>query len=143
MEVISSRCCGLDIHKKTVVACLISGAPRQPPQIEIRTFRTMTAELLLLADWLQASGCTHVAMESTGVYWRPVYNLLEGLFTLLVVNAQHIKNQADLPGCPVQTYCGPAGKEARPHCPRTYHSRDRVYIIDPEAAVSGSGHGLL
>jgi transposase len=91
MDVIYSRCCGLDIHKKTVVACLISGAPGQPPQKEVRRFRTMTAELLLLADWLQAAGCTHVAMESTGVYWRPVYNLLEGLFTLLVVNAQHIK----------------------------------------------------
>jgi transposase len=91
MDVIYSRCCGLDIHKKTVVACLISGAQGQPPQKEVRTFRTMTAELLLLADWLQAAGCTHVAMESTGVYWRPVYNLLEGLFTLLVVNAQHIK----------------------------------------------------
>jgi transposase len=91
MDVIYARCCGLDIHKKTVVACLISSAPEQPPQTEVRTFRTMTAELLLLADWLQAAGCTHVAMESTGVYWRPVYNLLEGLFTLLVVNAQHIK----------------------------------------------------
>jgi transposase len=91
MDVIYSRCCGLDIHKKTVVACLISSAPGQPAQKEVRTFRTMTAELLLLADWLQAAGCTHVAMESTGVYWRPVYNLLEGLFTLLVVNAQHIK----------------------------------------------------
>jgi transposase len=91
MDVIYARCCGLDIHKKTVVACLISSAPGQQPQTEVRTFRTMTAELLLLADWLQAAGCTHVAMESTGVYWRPVYNLLEGLFTLLVVDAQHIK----------------------------------------------------
>jgi transposase len=91
MDVIYSRCCGLDIHKKTVVACLISSAQGQQPQKEVRTFRTMTTELLALADWLQAAGCTHVAMESTGVYWRPVYNLLEGVFTLLVVNAQHIK----------------------------------------------------
>ena len=91
MEVIYSRCCGLDIHKKTVVACLISSAQGQPPQKEVRTFRTMTTELLALADWLHAAECTHVAMESTGVYWRPVYNLLEGLFTLLVVNAQHVK----------------------------------------------------
>jgi transposase len=91
MDVIYSRCCGLDIHKKTVVACLISSAQGQPPQKEVRTFRTMTTELLLLADWLHAAECTHVAMESTGVYWRPVYNLLEGLFTLLVVNAQHVK----------------------------------------------------
>jgi transposase len=91
MEVIYSCCCGLDVHKKTVVACLITSAEGQPPQQEVRTFRTMTRELLGLADWLQSAGCTHVAMESTGVYWRPVYNLLEGLFTLLVVNAQHIK----------------------------------------------------
>src|SRR6266702_1685591 len=61
------------------------------PGEEIRTFRTMTAALLALADWLQEAGCTHGAMESTGVYWRPVYNLLEGQFALLVVNAQHIK----------------------------------------------------
>jgi transposase len=91
MDVIYACCCGLDIHKKTVVACLMTSTKGQPPTKEVRTFRTMTAELLLLADWLQAAGCTHVAMESTGVYWRPVYNLLEGLFTLLVVNAQHIK----------------------------------------------------
>lgn len=91
MEVIYSCCCGLDVHKKTVVACLITSVEGQPPQQEVRTFRTMTVELLALADWLQSAGCTHVAMESTGVYWRPVYNLLEGLFTLLVVNAQHIK----------------------------------------------------
>ena len=91
MDVIYSRCCGLDIHKKTVVACLISSAQGQPPQKEVRTFRTMTTELLVLADWLHAAECTHVAMDSTGVYWRPVYNLLEGVFTLLVVNAQHIK----------------------------------------------------
>jgi transposase len=91
MDVIYACCCGLDIHKKTVVACLMTSAEGQPPLKEVRTFRTMTAELLLLADWLQAAGCTHVAMESTGVYWRPVYNLLEGLFILLVVNAQHIK----------------------------------------------------
>ena len=91
MDVIYACCCGLDIHKKTVVACLMTSAEGQPPLKEVRTFRTMTAELLLLADWLQAAGCTHVAMESTGVYWRPVYNLLEGLLILLVVNAQHIK----------------------------------------------------
>jgi transposase len=91
MDVIYACCCGLDIHQKTVAACLMTSAKGQPPTKEVRTFRTMTTELLLLADWLQAAGCTHVAMESTGVYWRPVYTLLEGLFPLLVVNAQHIK----------------------------------------------------
>jgi transposase len=91
MEVLYTRCCGLDIHKKSVVACLIITEPGQQPVKETRTFRTMTADLLALADWLSDMGCTHVAMESTGVYWRPIYNLMEGLFELLLVNAQHIK----------------------------------------------------
>jgi transposase len=91
MDVIYPRCCGLDIHKKTVVACLLTTEKGQPPAKTIRTFGTMTTDLLALADWLHTAGCTHVALESTGVYWRPIYNLLEGLFTLLVVNAQHMK----------------------------------------------------
>jgi transposase len=91
MDVLSPRCCGLDVHKKTVVAwCILSTKGRKPVQ-ETRTFRTMTTDLLALADWLQEKGCSHGAMESTGVYWRPVYNLLEGQCELLVVNAQHIK----------------------------------------------------
>src|SRR5436190_3047882 len=91
MDVMYPQCCGLDVHKKTVAACLITSTEGAEPVKEIRTFGTMTAALLALADWLQQAGCTHVAMESTGVYWRPVYNLLEGQFELLVVNAQHIK----------------------------------------------------
>src|ERR671936_988220 len=91
MDVIYPQCCGLDVHKKTVTACLITSTAGAEPMKEIRTFSTMTADLLALADWLQEAGCTHVAMESTGVYWRPVYNLLEGQCELLVVNAQHIK----------------------------------------------------
>jgi transposase len=91
MDVISPRCCGLDIHKKTVVACLMTSEAGQPPAQTIRTFRTLTADLLALADWLHAAGCTHVAMDSTGVYWRPIDNILEGLLTLLVVNAQPMK----------------------------------------------------
>jgi transposase len=87
MEVINERCAGLDVHKKTVVACVII-----PEGKETRTFSTMTQGLLELADWLGESQVTQVAMESTGVFWKPVYNLLEGLdFTLLVVNARHIK----------------------------------------------------
>ena len=91
MDVVYERCCGLDLHKRTVVACLIVPGPRGKPQKEVRTFGTMTTDLLALADWLQAAQCTHVAMESTGVFWKPVYNLLEDQFTLLLVNAQHIK----------------------------------------------------
>ena len=91
MEVVYPRCCGLDIHQKTVTACLLTVGPRGERQKELRTFETMTDDLLALADWLVTAGCTHVAMESTGVCWKPVYNLLEGTFELLVVNAQHIK----------------------------------------------------
>jgi transposase len=91
METIYQRCCGLDIHKKVVVACLIRPGPRGKPGKEIRSFGTMTPDLLELSDWLGAAGCTHVAMESTGVYWKPIYNILEGNFELLLVNAQHIK----------------------------------------------------
>jgi transposase len=91
MDVIYTRGCGLDIHKKTVVACLMTSEEGQPSVKTIRTFCTMTADLLALADWLHTAGCTQVAMESTGVYWHPIDNLLEGLFTLLVVNAQPMK----------------------------------------------------
>jgi transposase len=86
MEILYSRCCGLDVHAKTVVACLCVEGDKQ-----IRTFSTMTEDLLQLADWLLAAGCTHVAIESTGVYWRPVFNLLEDHFAVLLVNAHHIK----------------------------------------------------
>jgi transposase len=91
MDVVYPRCCGLDVHKRTVVACVIVSRTRGTPHKEIRTFGTMTAELLELADWLRAQEVTHVAMESTGVYWQPIYNLLEDEFTLLLANARHIK----------------------------------------------------
>lgn len=91
MEVLYPCCCGLDVHKKVAVACLITTPPSGRPVKEIRTFTTMTEDLLALASWLEEAGCTHVAMESTGVYWKPPFNLLEGRFELLVVNARHIK----------------------------------------------------
>lgn len=92
MDVTYTHCAGLDVHKKTVVACAITPGPQGAKQVEIRTFGTMTADLLALSDWLQARGVEPVAMESTGEFWKPVYNLLEGNFELLVVNARHIKN---------------------------------------------------
>ena len=91
MQILHRCCCGLDVHKKLIVACLISLNEADDPQKEIRSFTTMTKEILALADWLTSAGCTHVAMESTGVYWRPIWNLFEGHFELLLVNAQHIK----------------------------------------------------
>lgn len=88
MQVVHEVCCGLDVHKKSVTACVLwaSGRRRQT-----QAFGTFTRELLELGDWLRACGVTHVAMESTGVYWKPVWNLLEGQFEVLLVNAQHIK----------------------------------------------------
>jgi transposase len=91
METIYRCCAGLDIHKMTVVACVRRIEPSGRVHEEVRTFGTMTAELLLLSDWLAEAGVTHVAMESTGVYWKPVFNLLEGRFEVLLVNPRHIK----------------------------------------------------
>jgi transposase len=91
MDVLVERCCGLDIHKTSVVACLLVSSPRGEPVRAVRTFGTMTDDLLALADWLAGAGCTHVAMESTGVYWKPIWNLLEGEFALLLANPRHIK----------------------------------------------------
>jgi transposase len=92
MDPIYPSCCGLDVHRKSVTACVrhleVGGNPHQ----ETRTFRTMTRDILELADWLAGEGVSHVAMESTGVYWKPIYDLLESRFTLLLVNARHVKH---------------------------------------------------
>ncbi|MGP4074719.1 IS110 family transposase [Halobacillus sp. K22] len=88
MHIISDRVCGMDVHKKSITACLLLS-----DQKELRTFGTMRDDLLALSDWIRENGCTHVAMESTGVYWKPIYNLLEleANLSVYVVNAQHIK----------------------------------------------------
>lgn len=91
MEVVYERCCGLDVHKDTVVACLVVSRGAGLPLKETRNFGTMSADIEALAEWLASAGCTTVAMESTGVYWKPVYNLLEGSFELLLVNPAKIK----------------------------------------------------
>jgi len=91
MQVIHQRCCGLDVHKKTVVACILVTSQKGEVQKQVQTFSTMTADLLALVDWLKAFQVTHVAMESTGVFWKPVFNLLEEDFTVILINAQHMK----------------------------------------------------
>jgi transposase len=91
MQVVHERCAGLDVHKKTVVACRITPTANGGWQKEIRTFGTMTDNLLELNDWLAAVHITQVALESTGVYWKPIFNILEGQFEVLLVNARHIK----------------------------------------------------
>jgi transposase len=94
MDVIITHCAGLDVHKKRVTACRVIPDPTDRHAeglIEVKDFGTMTRDLLALADWLAAVGITHVAMESTGEYWRPMYNLLEGDITIFLVNAAHVK----------------------------------------------------
>lgn len=91
METIYSSCAGLDIHKATVVACVRRLGPAGRIHEVVRTFGTPTAELLAPSDGLAEAGVTHVAMESTGVFWKPVFNLLEGRFEVLPVDPRHIK----------------------------------------------------
>lgn len=92
MEAIVERCCGLDVHQATVVACVLVGRAGPKALKEVRTFGTTTRELLQLRDWLASEGCTHVGMESTGIYWMPVYAVLEDQFELIVGNAHQIRN---------------------------------------------------
>jgi len=93
MEPIYTSCCGLDVHKKSIQACVRRGLSKDEPiQHKVRSFGTMTRDIAALADWLLQEEVTHVAMESTGVYWKPIYNILEGRFTILLVNAKHVKN---------------------------------------------------
>ena len=92
MQVVYSKCAGLDVHQKTVVACAMTAKESRGWNKEIKTFGTMTTDLLALSDWLRERECTHIAMESTGEYWRPVFNILSANLEVILVNAHHIKN---------------------------------------------------
>src|SRR6266705_7182023 len=92
MRIVYKRCCGLDVHKKVIVACLLVLDHHSELSREIRKFGTMTKDLLDLLDWLRQAGCTHVAMEATGIYWKPVWHILEGELQLLLANPAHIRN---------------------------------------------------
>lgn len=91
MDVLYTHCAGLDVHKKSVVVCCLTPGADGTPKREIRTFSTMTQDLLALSDWLTSLAITHVAMEATGEFWKPVHTILEASFTVLIVNAHHIK----------------------------------------------------
>lgn len=92
METILERCCGIDVHKKTITACLLVSKPQEKPKKTVRTFTTMTRDLFACKDWLESEKCTHVALESTGVYWKPVFNILEESMEVILANARDIKN---------------------------------------------------
>lgn len=91
MKVTFERCAGADVHKETVVVCVLTGPPAGPVEQQVRTFGTTTPRLLELADWLHGLGVTHLAMESTGVYWQPVFHILEGVVEVWLVNARKVK----------------------------------------------------
>ena len=103
MEEVFSCCAGLDIHKETIEACVRRIEANGHVHHEIRRWGTMTRDLSAMADWMVVQGVTHVAMESTGVFWKPIYNILEGRFTVLLVNARHLKQvpgrKSDLRDC--------------------------------------------
>lgn len=92
MDTIVERCCGLDVHQAVVVACALVGEPGKRPRKQVRSFRTLTADLAELRAWLVEQGVTHVGMEATGIYWVSVYAALEGHFDITIGNAMHIKN---------------------------------------------------
>lgn len=92
MEILNPNCAGMDVHRETIVACALVTDEQGQVKSETRTFGTMTKDLFDLLKWLEAKAVSHVAMESTGIYWRPVYNILEGYFEVILANAQRIKN---------------------------------------------------
>jgi len=92
MKAIIERCAGIDVGKKIILVCLLTGKAHEEPERTVKTFSTMTKDLLTCKDWLESEGCTHVAMESTGVYWKPIFNILEESMEVILANARHIKN---------------------------------------------------
>lgn len=152
-EAIYPRVCGLDVHKQSVAACIRRLLEGGRVEQEVRSFGTTTRELLKLSEWLQAAGVTQVAMESTGVYWKPVYNLLEGVFEVLLVNAQHIKQvpgrKTDIRDCQwiaQLLQCGLLHKSFVP--PRPVRdlrdlSRHRAKLAQERVSVSNRVHKVL
>jgi transposase len=92
MEAMIERCCGIDVHKKSITVCLMVGKAEEKVKKEIKTFTTMTRDLLACKDWLESQGCSHVALESTGVYWKPIFNIMEESMEVILANARDIKN---------------------------------------------------
>lgn len=92
MEAMLTHCAGLDVHQRNIVVCVMTGPLDAIPETETRTFPTMTKDLFDMLKWLEEKEVTHIAMESTGIYWKPVYNILEGYFDITLANANRIKN---------------------------------------------------
>ncbi|MHB8120207.1 MAG: IS110 family transposase, partial [Methanothrix sp.] len=91
MRPILRSCCGIDVHKSMIKACIAKGPLNKPPKIEIRTYSTMTSDLEKLNEWLKENKVEAVAMESTGVYWKPIFNILEADFPVSIANPKYLK----------------------------------------------------
>ena len=127
MRVHHNVCCGIDVHKKSVTDCLMWGPADKEPEFEIRRFGTMTRELQNLAEWLKQAGCEAATMESTGSYWRPVWNVLEGqIAKLILANAQHVRA---LPGEKTDR------KDGKRLAKLTRHGQVRPSYVPPRAIL--------
>lgn len=152
MDMIYECVCGLDVHSGSVQACVRRLKAGQVTQ-EVRSFQTMTRDILALADWLGAKGATHVAMESTGVYWKPIYNILEGHFKVLLVNARHVKHvpgrKTDVKDCQWLAQllqCGLLKGSFVPDRPQREMrdlTRHRAQLVGQRAAVANRIHKTL
>ena len=129
MDAIIERCAGLD----QATACVLIGEADRKPRKEIRTFSTMTRDLEAMRDWLKELGVTHVGLESTGIYWKPVHTILEGHFELIVAKAHHIKTVPGQ-GCRV---------DRRPGAPRPDQAELRATTANPRTARSRPASALL
>jgi transposase len=123
MEILHSCCAGLDVHKKVVVATIFASDASGQVEKLTQSFETMTADLLALSDWLLSHNVTHAAMESTGEYWKPIFNILEANFEVLLVNAQHIKA---VPGCIFRRMSASDSEPCRPPNPEQVGHRFRT-----------------
>lgn len=153
MEPIYTSCCGLDVHSKSIQACVRRICKDTRIHQEVRAFGTMTEDILALADWLSSEEVTHVAMESTGVYWKPIYNILEGKFTLLLVNARYVKNvpgkKTDVKDCQWLAQllqCGLLKGSFVPDRPQRELrdlTRHRTQLVNERSAVVNRIHKIL
>ena len=153
MDIIYTSCCGLDVHKRIIQACVRRVDKGGKIHHEVRIFPTMTGDILALSDWLAAQEVTHVAMESTGVYWKPVWNILEGKFTILLVNARHVKNvpgrKTDVKDCQWLAQllqCGLLKGSFIPERPQREFrdlTRHRSQLVAEKAAVANRIHKVL
>ena len=153
METIYTCCAGLDVHKLTVECAVRRAQSDGSVQVQVRQFGTMTDDLLEMVEWLKAKGVTHVAMESTGVFWKPIFNLLEGHFTVLLVNARHVHQvpgrKTDVRDCQwlaqLLQYGLLRGSFIPPRWQRDLRdlTRERTQLIDEQTRVANRIHKVL